>query len=404
MVYDAARQQVVLFGGYDGSTRLSDTWVWDGVGWTEKFPATSSPPRGGYAMAYDAARQQVVIFGGAAGPILGDTWVWDGTNWIQKFPANSPSVRTNSAMAYDAARQQVVLFGGSPGSPTGLGDTWVWDGTNWIQKFPATSPPARAAHDMAYDAARGEVVMFGGTTDGSTVFNDTWVWNGTNWTQKFPLTTPPPKWHHRVAYDAALQRVVLFGGLGPNGSPFYNDTWEWDGANWVQQFPATSPPSRYLHAMAYDGARTQIVVFGGFTGISSITGWFTSDTWVWGTSASIIEVAVDIKPGSDPNSINLSSAGNIPAAILSEPGFDAPSQADPDSLRLAGAGVNLIGKSGRFQCSGEDVNADGLVDLVCHFDTSQFVIEAGQSIAVLEGKTFGGSLIRGEDSISIVPD
>jgi hypothetical protein len=40
MAYDAARGQVVLFGGYDGSGYLNDTWVWDGTNWVQKFPAT----------------------------------------------------------------------------------------------------------------------------------------------------------------------------------------------------------------------------------------------------------------------------------------------------------------------------------------------------------------------------
>ena len=52
-------------------------------------------------MAYDAARAQVVLFGGLDGQILqdehplekDDTWVWDGTNWTQKSPANSPPPR-----------------------------------------------------------------------------------------------------------------------------------------------------------------------------------------------------------------------------------------------------------------------------------------------------------------------
>jgi hypothetical protein len=36
--------------------------------------------------------------------------------------------------------------------------------------------------------------------------------------------------------------------------------------------------------------------------------------------------------------------------------------------------------------------------------TAQFLIEPGDSIAVLEAETFGGQAIRGQDSIRIVPD
>lgn len=120
-------------------------------------------------------------------------------------------------------------------------------------------------------------------------------------------------------------------------------------------------------------------------------------------ASSVRRVLIDIKPGSDPNSINLSSAGVVPVAILSSPTFDA-TQVDPATVTLAGARVKLIGKGDRYACSPEDVNADGLVDLVCHVVTAQFMIEPGDPLAVLEAETFTGQRIRGEDSIRIVPD
>jgi RHS repeat-associated protein len=293
MAYDAGRGQLVMFGGgatIPSSIIFDDTWVWDGVSWTQKFPATNPPPKSSQSTAYDAARQQVVMFGGTIGnAISADTWVWDGINWTQKFPANSPSARLHADMAYDAAHQQVVLFGGGPGDPSSFADTWVWDGTNWTQKFPTTSPPARSGHRMAYDTARGQIVLFAGRggSDGNTFFSDTWVWDGTNWTQKFPATSPPtPRFQYGLAYDAAQQQVVLFGGQGPNNTPIYNDTWVWDGTAWIQQLPATIPPGRTLPAMAYDAAHAQVVLFGGFTGPGGLSGSFANDTWVWGAPAS----------------------------------------------------------------------------------------------------------------------
>jgi hypothetical protein len=65
----------------------------------------------------------------------------------------------------------------------------------------------------------------------------------------------------------------------------------------------------------------------------------------------VIEVSIDIKPGSLPNanSINLASAGSVPVAILSSPSFDART-INPDSVSLAGAHVKLVGKS-RGHCA-----------------------------------------------------
>ena len=66
-----------------------------------------------------------------------------------------------------------------------------------------------------------------------------------------------------MAYHSAYDVTVLFGGWADLGSD--NDTWEWDGTNWIQQFPTDIPAVRYKHAMTYDSARNVVVLFGGFT-------------------------------------------------------------------------------------------------------------------------------------------
>lgn len=282
MAYDAARQQVVFFGGTpDGLNVLGETWTWDGTNWTQKFPTTSAPARSAHVMVYDAARQQVVLFGGSSpSGLLNDTWVWDGTNWTQKLPATSPAPRQLAGMAYDAARQQVVLFGGGTvgGSPP-LSDTWTWDGTNWSEKLPATVPAPRSNHALVYDGARGETVLFAGW-NGIGFFSDTWTWDGINWTQK--ADTPFVRIVYGVAYDEHHAEVIMFGGsTAPLSVPQENDIWSWNGAAWSKKSPLASPPARAQHGMAYDAGRQQAVIFGGISGTSIV-----GDTWVWGDPSS----------------------------------------------------------------------------------------------------------------------
>lgn len=118
--------------------------------------------------------------------------------------------------------------------------------------------------------------------------------------------------------------------------------------------------------------------------------------------ATFVLVDIDIKPGSDPNSINLGSSGVVPVAILSSSAFDATT-VDPQTLTLAGASVRLLVKSEKLQCSRQDSNQDGLTDLVCQFDTADLELEPGDALAVLTGKTLGGQSIRGQDSVRVVP-
>jgi hypothetical protein len=114
-----------------------------------------------------------------------------------------------------------------------------------------------------------------------------------------------------------------------------------------------------------------------------------------------ITVLVDIKPGETPNSIHLGSNGVVPVAILSTPDFDAGT-VDPATVTLAGAAVRLRGR-GTPMASLEDVNGDGLRDLVLHISTDALQLTSSDVQAVLEGMTFSGMFIRGTDSVRIVP-
>lgn len=51
----------------------------------------------------------------------------------------------------------------------------------------------------------------------------------------------------------------------------------------------------------------------------------------------------------------------------------------------------------------EDVNGDGFLDLVVHVSTSALQLSETRTEAVLEGKTFDGTPIRGTDTVRVVP-
>ena len=45
-----------LFGGFNGTAALNETWTWDGATWTQLSPTTSPSARAGASMAYDPER------------------------------------------------------------------------------------------------------------------------------------------------------------------------------------------------------------------------------------------------------------------------------------------------------------------------------------------------------------
>ena len=229
----------MLFGGADqNGNKFNDTWIWDGVTWTQQFPSVSPPPRSltSDEMVYDPVTGTVLLFGGMGTTInynggipFDDTWEWNGRTrtWTQLFPATSPPARVQVPLAYDPVTGNVVLFGGDHGGDcfrTFFDDTWTWNGITWTQQFPASSPSGRTAHLMTYDPSLFQVVMFGGTAGPPSALGDTWAWNGTTWTQLSLPTSPSGRWNYGLAYDPLIDGLLLFGGeLG--GDPLTNQTW-----------------------------------------------------------------------------------------------------------------------------------------------------------------------------------
>ena len=120
-----------------------------------------------------------------------------------------------------------------------------------------------------------------------------------------------------------------------------------------------------------------------------------------GGDSAVTEVEIDIKPGSDDNPINLGSRGTVPVAILSTPEFDA-TNVDAITISLAGAGVK-IKKKGTAQAASEDVNDDGLLDLVVHVVTGDLELSPEDTEAVLTAQDFDGNALRGADAVRLVP-
>jgi len=284
MVYDSNRNHIVLFGGYGTSECcLNDTWEYDGTDWIQIHTNNSPPGRFVFSMAFDSARKRTVLFGGASlSSTLNDTWEYDGTNWVQKFPTDSPHIRYMHDMVYDSSRGVIVLFGGTwyDGQQGHyLGDTWEYDGVNWVQKTPESSPSARAYHTMAFDTDREQTVLIGGLS--IDWWQYTWEYDGTNWVQKTPTNSPPYRYYHDMEYSTGLKRTVLFGATTSSSPDHWsNDTWEYDGTDWIEANPENSPHARIYPHMAYDNSRGCIVLFGGqlcYDG-SGCSG-FVNDTW-----------------------------------------------------------------------------------------------------------------------------
>lgn len=111
-------------------------------------------------------------------------------------------------------------------------------------------------------------------------------------------------------------------------------------------------------------------------------------------------VSIDVKPGSAVNPINVQSK-NVPVAILTTDNFNALS-INPASVVFAGAHIR-VKNNGTLHFDAVDVNGDGRLDILAHFDVVSLSVTSGPGTAELTGVTVGGLDIRGSDSILVVP-
>lgn len=275
LAWDPVRSRLVLIGGY-ASSELEDVWEFDGT-WTRRTSPGAPLRRYDHAMAFDSARGRTVLFGGSAqqgNDPLGDTWEWNGVGWNQRL-VTGPSARQHHAMTFDPVRAVTLLFGGLEDWPSLArykGDTWTWNGAAWVQ-LAVAGPAPRHSHALVWDSTRARAVLFGGR-DGYGIFDDTWEWDGLAWTKRALSVSPAPRFSHQLGFDPVRQRVVLTGGVGYRGQVF-QDTWEYDGSAWTRT-GADGPSVLFDAAMAWDGARGQLVMMGGHTPRTQF-----ETTWAW---------------------------------------------------------------------------------------------------------------------------
>jgi hypothetical protein len=325
----------------------------DGVTWTERSSGTDD-----YLTAIAYGDGTFVAIGRWGGTILIST---DGVTWTDRTPGPFVPPADLTAIAYGSGTFVAVeSIGGACRvftSPDGV----TWTST---QISEGTCDLTAIAYGDGTFVAVGETGRILTSPDGVT------------WTDR-------PSWMYAespaIAYGNGTF-VVVGAGSWYHGTVLTSR----DGVTWTQRFPGTTE---------------------GLTGIAYGNGTFVAVGWDGTIIQSdpllpVLIIGIDVKPGSDRNSINPKSKGKIRVAIFSTEEFDAPSQVDQDSLTFGATGDE---DSLAFCNRPKDIDGDGLKDLICRFYTELSGFQCGDTEGTLRGLTKGGTPIEGKDSVRIRP-
>jgi hypothetical protein len=247
-VYDTQNNRMIIFGGFDGSPSpyQNDVYILSlggSPGWSKATPTGTAPsPRIGHTAIYDAANQQMVVFGGNdAGGEKDDAFFLslpsNPTQFAWTSGPSGPMKRTKHAAVYDGLRQLMVVFGGLDHDTTFDGsdlnqETWTLNlgGTPfWNQLAPSSPPSFREGHGAIYDAGNQRMVVFAGDTSFGPVPTanfDLWSLRldaPSAWMFLTPSSgsVPAARFGHTAVYDSGSQRMIIYGGYDNSGFPTY---------------------------------------------------------------------------------------------------------------------------------------------------------------------------------------
>lgn len=282
MVFDESAGRAILFGGATPSfvrgdeqfarDYIDETWAWNGKRWIQLFPETSPGGRGGFAFVWDSFADRAILFGGlvSGGVPTGETWEFRDGAWHELDVANHPEARKYPAAAFDRVRNRVILFGGTKTTVTidpdtqdeirsdsPLRDTWEFDGTTWVRT--GEDGPDVTSAVMVYDGTRDQTLLLGMTADNTTLM---YRYTNPGWEALTPAKLPVCLSRAVAVWQEHSGNVLLYGGAC-NTLVVPGLTWSWDGTDWTALEGSQSAGLLTGHAMTYDVARDETILFGG---------------------------------------------------------------------------------------------------------------------------------------------
>lgn len=282
MIYDAAQDRLILFGGRGPSGVLNDVWAFsfkDGT-WANLTPTGETPaPRFTPTAVYDPQKNRMVTYSGMGAGFFNDTWAFDlaSNRWEELKGDPRPAPRYGTILAYDSKRHGALTFAGFTSEGGRFDDTWHFslESDHWQDLGPiGPRPGRRCLHMGAYDLGKDRLVIYGGQRSGP--LDDLWAFDveTRTWRELMAETKPEARMFASMVYDTEEKRLLVFGG---RGATIFGDLWAFDTQqeHWTSLTPSGEGASnRHSHSAVWVPGGG-MYVFGGSSDSAVM-----SDLWV----------------------------------------------------------------------------------------------------------------------------
>jgi hypothetical protein len=272
----------VLFGGYNGSTYLNDLWAYDLTlqSWTQLTTTGTAPTiRAGMSCGlFGVSNNFFAIFGGYNGSTyLTDVHVCNLNTLVWTTISTSGSAHSASAYcAYAMNGTTMYIAGGTSNAPgkvaSNTSHTLVFNSNSSPTSATWTSigtiPTAVFGASGTY--ANSTFYMFGGLNS-SSYYGTIQYYNGSSWATLTPSSGSPGSIAF-CGFFGTSQYLYFFGGY--NGGGYQDNFFEFNlsTTTWSLISGSTLPPTKGNINMLFYG--TNAVVFGGYDGTS-----YYNDLW-----------------------------------------------------------------------------------------------------------------------------
>lgn len=380
---------IYAFGG-SGSAGKTASEVYNPV--TDTWSSLPPAPSGRVYASAGVIDGKVYVAGGCINSdclagLTGLLEVYDPlTNtWTTRAPM--PSSRNNAAAGVIDGKLYVAGGMLHCGPCTPLTTLEAYDPVNDTWTTKAAMPTARTFTTGA--ALDGKFYVIGGNAVAETGVVEVYDPATDSWSTGSAMPTP----RQLLAAQVLNGKIYVVGGQ-TSASNALNVVETYDPATdtWISEAPMLTA----RNGMAAAVVGNTLYAIGG----ADITGNILASVEALISGANAI--TLDVNPGSTANPVNLRSKGVIPVAVLTTTDFDAT------LVDVATACFGDAESPGERDCSEahgrghpEDVDADGDVDIVLHFETQQTGIDPGDTQACLDASTTDGTAIEDCDSITV---